>query len=98
MRGENKNLILCTKKPYKPASSETISRWIRAFLSKSGIGREYTAHSTRHASASAALKKGVDINIIYSTANWSKDSHVFAKHYNRPIENDRGSYVKTVLS
>ena len=92
IRNTSKNLILCTKKPHKPATAQTISRWIRSFLIRTcGIGEEYTAHSTRHASTSAALKKGIDVSIIKSTAGWSQDSLTFARFYNRPIEADRGS-------
>lgn len=98
IRKDVKNLILCVKKPHKAATAQTISRWIRAFLRTSGINGEYSGQSTRHASTSAALKKGLDVSIIKSTAGWSRDSLVFARFYNRPIESDRGSYVTTVLS
>lgn len=98
IRKDNKSLILCIKKPHRAATAQTISRWIRAFLRACGIGEEYSSHSTRHASASAALKKGIDVSIIKSTAGWSENSLVFAKFYNRPIEIDRGSYVTAVLS
>lgn len=98
LRGNVKNLIICTKKPFRAANTQTISRWIRAFLCKAGVSNEYSAHSTRHASTSAALKKGLDVNIIKSTAGWSENSLTFARFYNRPIETDRGQYINTVLN
>lgn len=85
LRGMTKTLILTTKKPYKSATTQTISRRIRTFLVNSGINNKFKAQSTRHAATSKALKKGVDLSIIKSTAGWSKDSLTFAKFYNRPI-------------
>lgn len=97
LRKESKKLILCTKKPYKEATAQTISRWIRAYMRKCGIGEEYSAHSTRHASTSAALKKGLDVSIIKSTAGWSENCLVFARFYNRPIEPAKSSFMSTVF-
>ncbi|CAH0723415.1 unnamed protein product, partial [Brenthis ino] len=58
------NLILTSKKPYKPASSQSISRWIKQALSESGIDISvFGAHSTRHASTSSAKAAGVGIEI-----------------------------------
>lgn len=96
-RKEIKNLILTTKKPYRAATAQTISRWIRAFLISCGISQEFSAHSTRHAATSAALKKGLDIRIIKSTAGWSQESKVFAKFYNRPILPDKGAFAAAIL-
>lgn len=66
-------------------------------LKLSGVGEEYTPHSTRHAATSTALAKGIDLNIIKSTAGWSKESQVFARFYNRPIESDRSSFAAAVF-
>nr|XP_046491856.1 uncharacterized protein LOC124223672 [Neodiprion pinetum] len=93
LRGNCNTLLITSKKPYRAASSQTISRWIRSMLARSGIGEEYSAHSTRHASTSAALKKGIDINIIKSAAGWSKESQVFAKYYNRPIASLKNGFA-----
>lgn len=82
-------LILTTKKPIHNASTATISRWIRDVLTESGIDTAvFTAHSTRHASTSAARRKGVSVDIIKKTAGWSGESLTFAKFYNRPITVD----------
>lgn len=79
-------LILTTKKPVHNASAATISRWIKTVLSESGIDTNiFTAHSTRHASTSAARRNGVSIDVIKRTAGWSGNSLMFAKFYNRPI-------------
>lgn len=52
LRGNTNNVLITSRKPYKPASTQTISRWIRSVLVRSGVGPEFTAHSTRHASTS----------------------------------------------
>lgn len=81
-------LILTTKKPLHSASSQSISRWIKNTLSESGINVNlFTAHSTRHASTSAANRCGVSIDIIKRTAGWTGDSLCFAKFYNQPLLN-----------
>lgn len=90
-------MILTCKKPYKAASSQSISRWIKSTLMQSGVEKNYTAHSTRHASTSLAFQKGVDIQVIRATVGWSKASQVFAKHYNRPIVGAKKSFAEAVL-
>lgn len=66
-------------------------------LRLSGVGDHYTPHSTRHAATSTALAKGVDLNIIKSTAGWSKESEVFARFYNRPIESKSSNFAAAVF-
>lgn len=90
-------LFITSRKPFKAASTQTISRWIKSILSLSGVGEEYTPHSTRHAATSTALAKGLDLGIIKSTAGWTKESQVFAKFYNRPIQSDRGVFTSAVF-
>lgn len=84
--GKLSRLFLTYKKPYKEATSQSISRWIRLVLDKSGINTSiFTAHSTRHASTSAAVNRGINIDTIRKTAGWTASSDVFAKFYNRPL-------------
>ncbi|XP_057338526.1 uncharacterized protein LOC130676391 [Microplitis mediator] len=97
-RDKTENLLLTTRSPFGAASKDTISRWIRAFLNKSGIGAEFGPHSVRHASTSAALKKGVDINVIKSLAGWSERSRTFDRFYNRPIINDKKTFTDSILN
>ncbi|KAJ8967699.1 hypothetical protein NQ317_004199 [Molorchus minor] len=62
-------LLLTWKKPHHGASSETLSRWVKNTLAKSGIDiSRFSSHSTRHASTSAALRAGVNIEVIRATA------------------------------
>ena len=82
---ETDALFITTRKPLKKACKDTLSRWIRSFLTKCGIGQEYAPHSIRHAATFAAMAKGVDINIIKNLAGWSGTSKIFDVFYNRPI-------------
>lgn len=97
-RSDVKNIFITYKKPYKKATVSTISRWIKDTLKNSGININiFTAYSTRHASTSAAAKKGVNIDEIRRTAGWTSQSQTFAKFYNRPIIN-QPNFARAVLS
>lgn len=91
-------LILTSVKPIHNASASTISRWIKSVLAESGIDITiFSAHSTRHASTSAANRKGLSVDLIKRTAGWSGNSLVFAKFYNRPIiEDEDNVFAETV--
>lgn len=52
-------------KPYAAVEVQTLARWKSATLKKRGVSTDiFTPHSTRHASTSAAFKRGVSIDII----------------------------------
>lgn len=79
-------LIVTFKKPNRAASSQTIGRWMKQTLCDSGIDTSiFGAHSTRHASTSAAARAGLNVDTIRKCAGWSAQSAVFANFYNRPI-------------
>ncbi|XP_063828979.1 uncharacterized protein LOC135078310 [Ostrinia nubilalis] len=91
-------LILTIKKPYHNASSSTIGRWIKNVLSDSGVDTSiFGAHSTRHASTSAASRKGASIDSIKRAAGWTGNSLIFAKFYNRPIATDSATDFANVV-
>lgn len=98
MRTSNADKLLLTyKKPHKAASSQSISRWIKHLMAESGIDVcTFSAHSTRHASTSAALAAGLSVDAIRKTAGWTSTSTAFARFYNRPIENE-GIFANTVI-
>lgn len=98
IRGDIKKLFISTRKPYKAITTQTLSRWVKTILSRSGVDTDtFKAHSTRHASTSAAYRKGLDLEVIRKTVGWSKKSEVFAKFYNRPVI-DACSFARSVLS
>lgn len=54
----SERLFLTTRKPFHSAYPSTISRWIKEIMKESGINTEiFSAHSTRHASTSAAHRQ-----------------------------------------
>lgn len=97
LRGEIDSLFLTIKKPIRAVSAAIIGKWIKAAMSRCGISEKFTAHLTRHAATSAALKRGLDLESIRKTASWSKNSQVFAKHYNRVIVSNKKLFVETLM-
>nr|CAH7741143.1 unnamed protein product [Callosobruchus chinensis] len=83
---DSKMEIDVSLKPIRNATAQTISRWIKTMLEKSGVDtNRYTAHSTRHASASAAARKGFSYDTIRTATGWTQKSQVFANFYQRPL-------------
>lgn len=98
IRGGHDSLFLTTRRPYAAASKDTISRWIRSFLAQCGLGVNFAPHSIRHASTSAAWKKGVDMSIIKSLAGWSERSPTFDRFYNRLIVNTKIAFAEALVA
>lgn len=87
----NSNLLFISiRRPYKSVTPSTISRWVKKVMEESGIDISiFSAHSTRHASTSAAYSKGVNIDDIRRAAGWTGESTTFARFYKRHIINNR---------
>ena len=70
LRGSITCLFIATSKPYKPASKDTLVRWIKLALHDAGIDMTiFTPHSTRSASTSKAATK-VPIKTVLKTEGW----------------------------
>lgn len=83
------NLFITNKRPHRAATAQTISKWLKAVLSESGVDvAVFGAHSTRHAATSAARAAGVAIDVIRRAATWTSSSLTFARFYNRPVIDD----------
>ena len=96
LRGKETALFITTQKPYKGASRDTISRWVRLVMQMSGLDTSiFTPHSVRGASTSAAHRGKVPIQTILKTAGWSKES-TFRKYYCKPLT--KGGYGEAVLT
>ncbi len=68
-------LIITHKKPYIMASRDSISRWVKGFLTEAGVNTEtFTTHSCRSAAASKAKLNGVPVNEIMKRCCWSHES------------------------
>ena len=80
------SLFLSVKQPHTPVGSSTLGRWIKLCLSDAGLDPgAFSAHSTRGAAASKAVKQGVPIESVLLSANWSKES-TFRRFYLRELE------------
>ncbi|XP_028159713.1 uncharacterized protein LOC114352323 isoform X2 [Ostrinia furnacalis] len=91
------NLLITVKRPYRSATAQSISRWIKQTLSESGVDvAAFSAHSTRHASTSAAAAAGVSIDTIRKAAGWTNTSKVFAKFYHRQLI-DTNNFAQSIL-
>jgi integrase len=78
-------LFLTTTKPYRVASSNTISRWLKTVLNTAGIDIErFSAGSSRAAASSAAKQAGLPIDQILKAGGWAKQD-TFTRFYDREI-------------
>lgn len=99
LRTDVQSLFISFKQPFRAVSSQTLSRWVKVTLKNSGVNTEiFTAHSTRHASTSAAKRNGVDIETIRKTAGWTAGSATFANFYQLDINKDKNTYAQAILS
>ena len=81
-------LLLSFIRPHKPISRDTLARWVLIVMKKAGLDvTKYKSHSTRGASASAAKRLGVPLNIIMKRASW-KCAVSFAQFYDKELEMD----------
>lgn len=93
---DDDKLLLCYQSPHRPASKDTISRWLKTVLIRAGI-KDFAPHSFRGASSSAMLKSGVPLDDILKVAGWSKAT-TFRKFYNKPVQsNIKGAQANTIL-
>ena len=70
IRGNIEHLFISITRPFKAVREQTLSRWVKETLKNSGIHTNvFTAHSTRHASTSAAKRSGVSIDTLRKTAS-----------------------------
>ncbi|KHJ98939.1 site-specific recombinase, phage integrase family [Oesophagostomum dentatum] len=93
-RGNEQRLLL-SYVTFKPVSPSTVARWVKEVLSMAGIPMKFTAHSTRSASTSKALKSGASLKIIMKAACWSEKSQTFQQFYCR---SDEPTFQSRVLS
>ena len=98
LRGQEPYLFISLKRPFVSVGSQTIARRIKQVLSDAGIDISiFKSHSTRHASTSSALLKGIDLDTIRKTAGWSEKSEVFSRFYNRPIIRNKDDFALALL-
>lgn len=87
VREAHKRLLLTTRTPVRPASKDTIRRWVRDVMEAAGVNLKiFSPHSTRSAATSKA-SCSLHLQTILRTAGWSNSS-TFAKYYKKPIAQD----------
>lgn len=90
-------LFVSLKNQDNPVTTDTLARWTKDILKQAGINVEtFSAHSTRHASVSAAARKNVQLDVIFASAGWTPGSLMFNNVYNRPLV-DQAAYARSIL-
>lgn len=85
LRKDEKQLFISIIRPYKAVSRETISQWIKSFMTAAGIDTSvYKSHTTRAASTSFLATRQCDVNDIMGAVGWTKEE-TFQRFYNRNI-------------
>ena len=78
-------LFITCKKPFKAATGNTISRWVKTLLKLAGVDTtRFSAGSARAASTSKAKEEGAPLSTIMQAAGWSRQS-TFTKFYDKPL-------------
>ena len=73
--GRPQPLFLSYIKPHGPITSQRLAHWLKEIMRKAGVDTSvFKAHSVRGASSTAASEKGVLIEDILRTVDWSSDS------------------------
>lgn len=99
IRGKEKFLFLSCKKPHKRVTTDTLSRWVSQTLAGAGLNTDiFTAHSTRHASTSAAKRNGINLDTIRKRSSWTENSSTFAKFYDRPLGEPQDVFAKAIVN
>ena len=97
LRENTDKVFLTTRKPYKPVSRDTVSRWVKSLLQAAGIDTtEFGAGSTRSAASSKASSEGVPLDQILEAAGWSQET-TFTKWYNKSINGTSNGMAKSIL-
>ena len=97
LRGIVDALFISLQPPPFIVNKQTISRWLKDTLDLAGIDvSTYKGHSFRHASTSKASRNSANLDVIFSRAGWSKGSKMFARFYNRPID-ERCTFAEAVM-
>eukprot|EP00794_Sanderia_malayensis_P000791 gene791-81_t len=97
-----KPLFITYGTPHKPASSDTLSRWVKADLKSAGVDTSvFQAHSCWSASASKAKEKGIPFQYILKRGCWKAES-TFRTFYDEQIINhgteEEEDYVNLILN
>ena len=95
-RGDIREIFISTKKPYKPVSRNTVSRWTKFVLQTAGINTVFGDGSPRAAASTKARQCGLPLDEILSAGGWARES-TFAKFYQKELCEAGNSFASAVL-
>ena len=96
LRKGNK-LLISYVKPHHAITKDTVARWLKVVMIRSGINvKVFGPHSVRTAASSKASEKCVPIKEILQTGGWSNVG-TFAKFYKKPIQS-HVNFATAILS
>ena len=91
IRRKENQLLLSYQAPHKPVTKNALARW----LNGAGVDTaQFSAHSTRAASTSAALSSGVPEDVVLRAVGWSSES-TFTRFYRKePAVNMESTFTR----
>ena len=93
----SRKIFITTTAPHNAVSVDTISRWVKFGLQRSGINvKKFAPGSIRAASTNAAYRQGAPLQTILKAAHWSSSS-TFATWYKKPLEKPTISFQQAVF-
>ncbi|MES9884369.1 MAG: tyrosine-type recombinase/integrase [Sedimenticola sp.] len=85
---QEKKLLISYVKPHAAVTKDTVARWVKVIMIRSGINvGVFGAHSVRAAVCSKASQKCVPISDIMKKAGWTQES-TFTRFYKKDIMKD----------
>ena len=86
LRGkDDPHLFVISRKPFRPASHDTLARWVLDCMREAGIDTQlFKAHSVRGASRSKYSALNLPVSHIMEKADWKVES-TFRKFYEKAI-------------
>ena len=75
--------ICCLADFVRPATKDTLNRWIKTHMTAAGLG-EFQVKSHRHASSTIALLSGIPIDKLIAQVGWSTTT-TFVSNYMTPL-------------
>ena len=89
IRGDLTGLFITTTRPYRKASTHTLSRLVKGILKGAGIDMKiFPPHSTGSVSTSMGKSVHLPIGLILKTGG-RRSMKSYAKHYDKPIEENK---------
>ena len=97
---ETDSLFITHRRPHRPASKDTIARWLKDALTEAGIDN-YTAHSFRSASTSLAFCRTVSIKEIMEQGQWTQHN-TWSTYYKKELSvyciSNRDNFATQILT